>query len=523
MVASLRQLWPFHGGLKIPGNKAASTQEPLGVTPVPPMLVHPMSQSMGTAADPIVEVGETVKRGQPIGLSSGYVGAPVHAGSSGRVIAIENRPVAHPSGLDGLCVVIKTDGKDEDWGGFDPLTNYRTLNAAAIRARVRDCGIVGLGGATFPTSVKLNAGVGLQALILNGAECESYISCDDMLLRNRASEVIAGAQIMLHALEITLCLIAIEDDKPEALEALNEAVDEANDSRLEVVTVPAIYPEGGERQLIEVLTGMQVPSEGIPADIGFLVQNVGTAAAVSKAILDGQSLTSRIVTVTGDGVAKPCNMEVRIGTPIADVIAHCGGYTDAARHLVMGGAMMGFSLDSDEAPVTKATNCLLVASSEDIRPKGDAMACIRCGDCAQVCPANLMPQHLYWHARAEEFDKAEKLYLFDCIECGCCDQVCPSHIPLTEYFRYAKTEIWSRERDRSRAQLAQRRYDERLHRLDRIKSERKIKLAAKTRRLGGGPDQAPVSEAERQAVIDEVMQRVRNKNDRRSDEPPESG
>lgn len=506
---AIRQLWPFHGGIKLPGNKSVSTSEPLATAAVPPVLIQPLGQSLGTPAEPIVEVGDKVKRGQPIALSRGFIGAPLHASSSGTVRCIEPRPVAHPSGLDATCIVIESDGEDSSWEGYDPMSNYRTLNAAAIRLRVRDCGIVGLGGAAFPTSVKLNAGLGLQALILNGAECESYISCDDMLLRNRSSQVIEGAQIMLHALEISLCLIAIEDDKPEALAALSAAVEESGDGRLEIVSVPAIYPEGGERQLIRVLTGKEVPSDGIPADIGFLVQNVATVAAVSRAVLGGEPLTSRIVTVTGQGVTRPQNIEVRIGTPISDVIEQCGGYTDKARHLIMGGAMMGFALSGDDVPVVKASNCLLVASADEITPKGDALACIRCGDCARVCPANLMPQQLYWHARAENFDKAESLFLFDCIECGCCDEACPSHIPLTSYFRYAKTEIWSRERDRNRAQIAQHRYDERNLRLERISSERKQKMADKRKALGGR--QGTVSEAERQAVIDEVMQRVREK------------
>jgi electron transport complex protein RnfC len=508
-VNKIRQLWSFHGGIKLPGNKSASTSMPLATATVPPILIHPLGQSLGTPAEPVVGVGEQVRRGQPIAISRGFIGAPVHAGSSGTISRIEPCPVAHPSGLDAMCIVVETDGKDISWDGYDPLNNYRTLNTAAIRLRVRDCGIVGLGGAAFPTSVKLNAGAGLQALILNGAECESYISCDDMLLRHRASQVIEGAQIMLHALEITLCLIAIEDDKPEALAALTAAAEAFGDGRLEIVPVPAIYPEGGERQLIRVLTGEEVPSDGIPADIGFLVQNVGTAAAVSRAVLGGEPLTSRIVTVTGEGVARPQNIEVRIGTPISEVVGQCGGYTDKARYLVMGGAMMGFGLASDDVPVVKASNCLLIASDDEIKPKGDALACIRCGDCVGVCPANLMPQQLYWHARAENLDKAESLFLFDCIECGCCDQACPSHIPLTDYFRYAKTEIWARERDRNRAQIAQHRYEERNLRLDNISSARKQKMADKRKALGGR--QGTVSDKDRQAVIDEVMQRVREK------------
>jgi electron transport complex protein RnfC len=502
-----QRLWRFHGGLSLSARKSMSTAEELAVASVPDTLIHPMSQHVGAPAEAIVEVGDKVLRGQPIARATGYVASPVHAASSGTVIDIGPRPVPHPSGLSAACIVIHPDGEDRPYEGYDPLSNYRTLNAPALRARVRECGIVGLGGAVFPTSVKLNVGVGLEALIVNGAECEPYISCDDTLMRYRAAEVIAGAQVMLHALEVGHCILAIEDDKPEAYEALHGACTRASENRIEIIRVPALYPEGGERQLIQVLTGREVPADGLPADIGYLCHNVGTAAAVARAVLYGEPLISRIVTVTGAGVARPRNLEVRLGTPISHVIAECGGSLESARYLFMGGAMMGFSLDSDELPVIKATNCLVVATDEDAPPRAPAMPCIRCGECAEVCPARLLPQQLFWHTRAENFDRVEALNLYDCIECGCCDLACPSQIPLVQYFRFAKTEIWNRSRERHRSDHARERFEARNARLEREAAEKERRLAARTRALKKSQDDP----AARQAMIDEVMERVRSK------------
>ena len=502
-----RRLWRFHGGVLLPGHKRISTSRPLEQTVIPDLLVHPLSQHVGSPAEAIVRPGEYVLRGQPVARATGYVGSPVHAASSGTVEELGPRPVPHPSGLSADCVVIRTDGLDRAYDGFDPLSNYETLNAPALRARVRECGIVGLGGAAFPTSVKLNVGVGLKTLILNAAECEPYISCDDMLLRYRAGDVVAGAQVMLHALEIRQCCIAIEDDKPEALAALSAAVAKVRDPRIEVVAIPAIYPAGGERQLIQVLTGQEVPADGIPADIGYLCQNVGTAAAVARAVLHGEPLISRVVTVTGSGVHEPRNLEVRLGTPIYRVIEACGGYSESARHLIMGGAMMGFPLDHDDMPVIKATNCLLVASDEDIRPHPVEQPCIRCGDCAKVCPATLLPQQLQWSTRAGDFEEVEALNVYDCIECGCCDLACPSHIPLTQYFRYAKTEIWNRKQERARSDHARDRFEARKGRIEEEEARKKRRLEAKTRALGT----ASKDDAARKAMIEEVMKRVREK------------
>jgi electron transport complex protein RnfC len=502
---SAPQLFRFHGGVELDSRKTMATARPIQVAPIPPRLVLPLNQHVGAPAEALVSAGDRVLRGQPIARPTGYVGAGVHASSSGRVVAVADHVVPHPSGLSAPCVIIETDGEDQPWDGYDPLTNYRTLNGPALRARVREAGLVGLGGAAFPTAVKLSAGSGIRTLILNGAECEPYICCDDMLLRERAVEVVAGAQALLHALEIERCVIAIEDDKPEALSALKAALERESDRRLRVVTVPSRYPEGGEKQLIQVLTGEEVPASGVPPDIGYLVHNVGTAAAVARAVLDGEPLISRIVTVTGHGIERPGNLEVRLGTPVADVIESCGGYTGGARHLIQGGAMMGFPLASDAVPVVKATNCLLVATEDDIRPREPAWPCIRCGECAVACPANLLPQQLYWHTRAESFDDAAEFGLFDCIECGCCDVVCPSQIPLTGFFRYAKAEIFARERDRASSDIARDRFEARKNRLEAEAAAKQARTEARKAAL----KQAGASESTRKAMIDEVVARAK--------------
>jgi len=512
-VADGVRLWHFHGGLKLDSRTARATGEPIGTAPLPARLVLPLSQHIGQPAEPVVTVGERVLRGQPIARPKGYVGAKVHASSSGTVVGIGPHPVPHPSGLSAPCVVIETDGEDRRWEGYDPIPNYRELHGPDLRSRVRAAGVVGLGGAAFPTAVKLGAGAGLKLLVLNGAECEPYICCDDMLMRERPGEIVAGAQVLMHTLEIGRCCIAVEEDMPEAAEALRAAVAAAGEDRIQVVTVPALYPEGGERQLIKVLTGEEVPAGGVPPDIGYLCHNVGTAGAVGRAVLRGEPLISRIVTVTGEGVARPRNLEARIGTPVADLVEACGGYTGEARYLLMGGAMMGFPLADDSVPLIKAMNCVVVASAEEIRPRRDPMPCIRCGDCAAACPAQLLPQQLYWHTRAGELDRLEEYHLFDCIECGCCDVACPSQLPLTQYFRYAKTELWARERDRERSDLARQRFEARNARIEGEKEARRRKLEEKTKTL----EEARGDDAARKALIDKVLQEARSRKDKAAD------
>lgn len=449
MTEQSNPLSVFHGGLKLAGHKTMSITSPIGKTEIPGQVIIPLHQHIGDTGELLIKEGDRVLKGQPLTQASSYVSAPVHASTSGVVKEITEHKIPHPSGLSALCVIIDTDGKDE-WIELTPVENYQQLDAADLRNVIRHAGIVGLGGAAFPTAVKLNPGPDhkIETVIFNGAECEPYITCDDMLMRERADEVVSGIQISLHALNTDNGIIAIESNKPEAIGALKQAIKKSNVTNLKVISIPALYPSGGEKQLIKIITGKEVPSNGLPADIGIIVQNVGTMAAIHHAIHSGKPLISRIVTVTGKGVKKPRNLETLIGTPMSELIETCGGYKEHADHLVMGGPMMGFTLNSDQLPVIKGCNCLLVESADQANRPGNAMPCIRCGECARVCPATLLPQQLYWYSSSKNFDKVQDYHLFDCIECGCCAYVCPSQIPLVQYFRFAKTEIWNLERER---------------------------------------------------------------------------
>ncbi len=463
----------FDGGLKLEGHKLHGERGRIRSAPLPRKVILPVAQHIGAPTQPLVEVGQRVLRGQCIAASDNFIAAPVHASISGTVTDIGMHEVPHPSGLPALAIVIESDGQDEAaeaaWPACeDPFE----LDANSLRERVRQAGLVGLGGAAFPSAVKLNPGSSarVETLILNGAECEPYISCDAALMSERADEMVAGARLIMRALGAFECLIGIEDNAPEAAAALRQAINRADAESIALRVVPTRYPQGGEKQLIQALTGKEVPREGLPLDIGIVVHNVGTVTAIWRAIRHAQPLISRIVTVNGPGIAEPMNLEVRLGTPIADLIAFCGGYTATPR-LIMGGPMMGFALGSDAVPVVKATNCLLVEVAES-EPADQAMPCIRCGECVEVCPARLLPQQLYWHARAREFDKTQDLNLFDCIECGCCAQVCPSQIPLVQYYRYAKTEIYQAEQEKRKADIARNRHEFRLERLEREAREK---------------------------------------------------
>ncbi len=510
-----RKLWHFPGGLHLPDNKAMSTGRPSGQSAIPQRLIIPLQQHIGAPAKPLVAVGDRVLKGEMLAKPEGYVSAPVHASSSGTVLAIEEHPVPHPSGLSAPCIIIETDGEDR-WAELAPHPDYRQLDPSELRNIIRDAGIVGLGGAGFPAFIKLNPGsrVAIDTLILNGAECEPYITCDDMLMRERAEEVIYGARIMRHALQAKQCLIGIEDNKPEALAAIQDALAHIDDKSIEAVQVPTRYPTGGEKQLIKILTGKEVPSQGLPIDIGIVCHNVATAASVHRAVDLGEPLISRLVTITGHGAAEPQNVEVRIGTPIAGLLEQAGGVNTAPHRLLMGGPMMGFELKNAELPVIKTTNCLLLASAEDSPERGPGRACIRCGACAEVCPALLLPQQIYWYARAKDFDKAQDYNLFDCIECGCCAYVCPSNLPLVQYYRFAKTEIWAQERDKKAADKARERHEFRVFRQDREKEERAAKHKAKAKAVKKNSD-----EDTKKAAIQAAMERAKAKREAAGIEP----
>lgn len=468
--------YKFHGGVHPPTHKEESTRTPIATAAMPSKLVIPLHQHVGTRAKPCVQVGERVLKGQVIGQPEGRLSSAAHASTSGTVAAIDMQLVAHHSGLPDLCVTIIPDGKDEwiEHSGAD----YKQLPHGEIRQRLRMAGVVGLGGAVFPSDVKANAhNHKIKTMVLNGAECEPYITCDDMLMRERAAEVLLGAEILRELLDAEEVLVGIEDNKPEAIAAMELAIIAGHHQRMKVMSVSTVYPSGGAKQLIRLLTGIEVAAGVRSPEMGVQCFNVATAYSAWRAITHGEPLLSRIVTVTGN-VEHAQNFDALLGTPVDELVALAVSKPDTDKH-IMGGPMMGVQLPSGTVGITKATNCIIESSPALFPAPKPALPCIRCTRCAEVCPAELQPQDLYWFSKAKNFDKAEDFHLFDCIECGACAYVCPSNIPLVNYYRFAKSEISEREREAQAAELARERHEYRQFRIEREKQEKAAKLAQK--------------------------------------------
>ena len=497
-------LWDFPGGVHPPERKELSNYQKINSLALPEKFYVTVKQHIGQAAHLLVKVGDKVKAGQALTQVQGPMELPVHAPSSGEVIEIKQHPIAHASGLEGETIVIQADGLDE-WIDKQPVANYYELSKVELVDKLKAAGIAGLGGAAFPTYVKHSNSQPVEVLIINGVECEPYITSDDRLMQEYAADIICGIEIFTHLLQPKLVVIAIENNKPAAIAAMEQACE--GKTQFIVRAIPTKYPAGGEKQLIQVITGQEVPSGGIPSDIGVVTQNVGTAYAAYKAIVHGIPLLERVVTVTGEQVQQPGNYWVRLGTPVEFVLAQTGYTPSKPEHLIMGGPMMGFNIPNKQIPVSKITNCILAPSQQELPLAENEDNCIRCGYCVDACPASLLPQQLYWHSKAKEYDKAQEYKLADCIECGACAYVCPSEIPLVQYYRIAKADIKAERIEHEKAEKAKERFNARNERLEKEKQARldKHKQAAEARKAAMAKDQGA------QNKVAEALARVQAK------------
>ncbi|MBQ4796339.1 electron transport complex subunit RsxC [Pectobacterium versatile] len=466
------RIWDFDGGIHPPEMKTQSSQIPLRQIPLPEQFIIPLKQHLGPEGEICVSVGDKVLRGQPLTRGKGRT-LPVHAPTSGTVNAIRQHTTAHPSGLSELSIIIVPDG-DDRWCERQTFTDYRAQSIDTLLTHLHQAGIAGLGGAGFPTAAKLQGGMrGIETLIINGAECEPYITADDRLMQECAEEIIQGVEILSFLLQPKRILIGIEDNKPEAISALRLALGKRSDMQLRVI--PTKYPSGGAKQLTKILTGKEVPFGKHSAAIGVLMQNVGTAFAIKRAVIDGEPLTERVVTLTGEALRQPGNVWARLGTPVRHLLKQGGFHVNKQPMVVMGGPLMGFTLPSLDVPIVKISNCLLAPSHAEMEPVAEEQSCIRCSKCADACPAGLLPQQLYWFSRGQEHEKARNHHLFDCIECGACAYVCPSNIPLVQYYRQEKAEIRAIDEEAQRAAQAKVRFDAKQARLEREKAARELR------------------------------------------------
>ncbi|KAL1001921.1 electron transport complex subunit RsxC [Haemophilus influenzae] len=476
------KLWDFKGGIHPPEMKSQSNSQPLRHLPLGTDFYIPLKQHLGTTGNLLIKEGDYVLKGQALTKGDGLRMLPVHAPTSGTIKSIKPYVATHPSGLDEPTIHLQADGLDQ-WIERNPIDDFSTLSSEQLIHKIYQAGIAGLGGAVFPTAAKIqSAEQKVKLLIINGAECEPYITCDDRLMRERADEIIKGIRILRYILHPEKVVIAIEDNKPEAISAIRNALQGANDISIRVI--PTKYPSGATKQLIYLLTGIEVPSGERSSSIGVLMQNVGTMFAIKRAVINDEPLIERVVTLTGNKIAEKGNYWVRLGTPISQILSDTGYQFDKHFPIFAGGPMMGLELPNLNAPVTKLVNCLLAPDYLEYAEPEAEQACIRCSSCSDACPVNLMPQQLYWFARSEDHKKSEEYALKDCIECGICAYVCPSHIPLIQYFRQEKAKIWQIKEKQKKSDEAKIRFEAKQARMEREEQERKARSqrAAQARR-----------------------------------------
>ena len=483
--------WTFHGGIHPPEMKFLTTDKPIKSVELPKQLIIPIQQHIGEPGDLIVKEGEFVLKGQPLTMANAPLAVPVHAPTSGTISAIKPHVIAHPSGLHEMCIFLTPDGNDT-WRKREITQDYKQLDKLQIIEKIVDAGIAGMGGAGFPSHIKVNTAAQINYLIINAVECEPYITADDLLMRELSSSIVEGIEILDHLLSPAFILIGIEDNKPEAIGALQKATKHLD--KVKVCVLPTKYPTGGEKQLIQALTGKEVPSGVLPSSLGIVMQNVATCHAIAEAVISDTPLIKRVVTITGQALEKPQNVWALLGTPVGYLLDQCGYDSPTKRHIIMGGPMMGFSLPSEQVPVVKTSNCVLAPSAKEIPEDQKEVECIRCGQCAEACPAQLLPQELQWSAKAQDHKQLTALNLFDCIECGACAYVCPSHIPLVHYYRISKAEIRQQKLLDIKAEKAKQRFEARKQRLEREKlaREEKHRKAAEARkaRMNSGTEEA---------------------------------
>ncbi len=450
-------------------HKRPAADVPLRHFPTPERVYMPLSQHVGGAARPIVMVGQQVLKGQLVAEAQGNISAPIHATVSGTIVAVGEVTAPHPSGLPFKAITIESDGQNR-WLESDVLADPFAAAPEEIARRAAQAGVVGLGGATFPSAVKFALGKRLKVttLIVNGGECEPYLSSDDRIMRDFPEQVVDGARLVMHAIGAREALVGIEDNKPEAIAAMRQAA--AAFPEVKICPVPARYPMGSDKQLIQTLTGKEVPSDARAAEVGVLVHNVSTCATVHKAVRLGQPLVERIVTLNGGAIASPGNVFAPLGTMISDLLAFVG-LKEAPSRLILGGPMMGTPLLHDRIPIVKGASGILAFNAIEAHVP-EAGPCIRCGNCTRACPMGLLPLEMAARIRVDDFEGAEAFKLSDCISCGCCAYVCPSHIPLVQYFSHAKGEMWAAERGKLRGEATKRLAEAKSARIERENREK---------------------------------------------------
>lgn len=469
------KLFSFWGGVHPPTYKQLSAAKPIQRLPLPTTLHVPLQQHVGAPATARVQVGQRVLKGEVLGYSQGAVSAPVHAPTSGVVEAIAEVTAAHPSGLPVRAVILKSDGEDR-WPDSPPPPDPFTLAPETVAQRVAEAGIVGLGGACFPSAVKLDLArrKGVHTVLINGAECEPYLTGDDRLMREAPEEILDGVLLIRHATQARRVLIVVEDNKPEAIAALTAAGRTC--AEVTVVRVPTRYPMGSDKQMIQTVVGREVPADARTPDTGLVVYNVGTAYAVHRALRHGQPLLSRIVTVSGGAVSTPCNLEAPIGTLVAELLAYCGHRPERTVRLLMGGPMMGLPLPGTSVPVVKGLNGVLALTAAEVAQQ-PSHPCVRCGRCVEACPMGLMPLEMAKRSQHGDVQGALDYGLETCMACGSCAYACPAHIPIVHYLEFAKGELAARQRAEQKAQATRQAAERRQARLER-EAQAKAEAAA---------------------------------------------